>query len=147
MSCATTLFSIRQEEESSKFDYLLDPNVGSLNSCSASPILAHRRVANCVKKRSEDSKLEDMGQAMRHDHPNCYSKTLASTAGCSYDYTYSSRYRHREDGYNMPPGASVESLRIRLHAIWYTGEPVAIRRLRRPPGYNNFPAKRPRIDH
>lgn len=79
----------------------------------------------------------------------CHSKAMASTAGAiagSYNYTYASRYRHREDGCYMPPGADVESLRNRLHAIWDAGEPVVIRLLRPPPGYVPSPAKRPRIE-
>lgn len=80
----------------------------------------------------------------------CHSNAMASTAGAiagSYNYTYASRYRHHEDGYYMPPGADVESLRNRLHAIWDAGEPVVIRRRRPPPGYNPSPAKQAKVDH
>jgi hypothetical protein len=78
----------------------------------------------------------------------CHSTAMVSTAGAiagSYNYTYASRYRHREDSFYMPPGADVESLRIRLHDIWDAGAPVVIRRVRPPPGYVPSPAKRPRI--
>lgn len=80
---------------------------------------------------------------------HCHSTAMVSTAGAivgSYNYTYASRYRYREDGCYMPPGAAdVESLRTRLHAVWDAGEPVAIRRLRPPPGYNSpSSSKRPK---
>ncbi|KAG7364721.1 hypothetical protein IV203_037923 [Nitzschia inconspicua] len=68
----------------------------------------------------------------------CHSKAMVSTAGAmvgSYNYTYASRYRHREDGVFMPPGAAVDNLRARLHSIWDAGEPVSFRRSRPPPGY------------
>eukprot|EP00977_Amphora_coffeiformis_P028349 scaffold34935_cov189-Amphora_coffeaeformis.AAC.5 len=79
----------------------------------------------------------------------CHSKAMVSTAGAmtgSYNFTYASRYRHREDGCYMPPGTDVESLRNRLHDIWDAGEPVVIRRLRPPPGYVHAPSKKTRIE-
>lgn len=71
-----------------------------------------------------------------------YSHTTAmyTTAGAlvgSYNFTYASKYRHREDGLMMPPGIEADSLRQRLEDVWNAGESFTVRgrHVRPPPGY------------
>jgi hypothetical protein len=52
-----------------QFESFWNPSVGSLQSCSASSMCLHRKVADCGKKQSEDSQFEDLGLTMTHDCP------------------------------------------------------------------------------
>eukprot|EP00978_Attheya_sp_CCMP212_P023531 scaffold72368_cov61-Attheya_sp.AAC.4 len=68
-SCATMPNPFRQVEEMLQFESSWDTIFGSPQSCSASSMRSHRKVADCGKKRSEDSQFEDLGLTMTHDRP------------------------------------------------------------------------------
>ena len=65
--------------------------------------------------------------------PNpCQSQTKAitSTAGAligSYNFTYASRFSHREDGCFIPPSPDVDDLQSRLHSVWNEADPINLR--------------------
>lgn len=74
----------------------------------------------------------------RNESSYCHSKAIVSSGGAmigSYNYTYASRFRHREDAVVLPPGPEVDGLRQSLAAVWDRSEPVIIRRKQPPVGY------------